>query len=62
MDEPDTAPPAWTLADFFHTPPSYRSGDFLLLPVDLRQPRLVPEPGRLSTTQALRLGAAQNLP
>jgi electron transfer flavoprotein-quinone oxidoreductase len=41
--EPGSPPPSRKLQDFLAAPAPYRSGDFLLLPVDLLQPRLVPE-------------------
>jgi flavin-dependent dehydrogenase len=41
--EPDSGAPLRTQAEFLDAPATYTSGDFLLLPLDLLQPRLVPE-------------------
>jgi electron transfer flavoprotein-quinone oxidoreductase len=41
--EPDSGPPLRTQAEYLDAPATYTSGDFLLLPLDLLQPRLVPE-------------------
>ncbi len=41
--EPDSGAPLRTQADYLEAPATYTSGDFLLLPLDLLQPRLVPE-------------------
>jgi hypothetical protein len=41
--EPGAAPPLGGEADYLAVPALYRSGDFLAAPVDLLQPRLVPE-------------------
>jgi electron transfer flavoprotein-quinone oxidoreductase len=41
--EPGAGPPARTCADYLAAPAPYSSGDFLVGPVDLLQPRLVPE-------------------
>ncbi len=41
--EPDTGPPTDSVEDYLSGPEPYRSGDFLLAPVDLLRPRLVPE-------------------
>jgi flavin-dependent dehydrogenase len=41
--EPDSGAPLRTQADFLDAPATYAPGDFLLLPLDLLQPRLVPE-------------------
>lgn len=41
--EPDSGAPLRTQAEYLAAPASYKSGDFLLAPLDLLQPRLVPE-------------------
>jgi electron transfer flavoprotein-quinone oxidoreductase len=41
--EPGAGPPALTYAEYLAAPAPYSSGDFLVGPVDLLQPRLVPE-------------------
>ncbi len=41
--EPDSGAPLRTQAEYLAAPATYRSGDFLLSPLDLLQPRLVPE-------------------
>jgi alkylation response protein AidB-like acyl-CoA dehydrogenase/flavin-dependent dehydrogenase/electron transfer flavoprotein alpha subunit/ferredoxin-like protein FixX len=41
--EPSAGPPVVTYADYLAAPAAYDSGDFLTRPIDLRQPRLVPE-------------------
>ncbi len=41
--EPDSGAPLRTQAEYLDAPATYTSGDFLLLPLDLLQPRLVPE-------------------
>lgn len=41
--EPDSGAPLRTQAEYLATPATYRSGDFLLAPLDLLRPRLVPE-------------------
>ena len=41
--EPDAGPPPRTWADFRVASTAYKTGDFLLAPVDLLRPRLVPE-------------------
>jgi len=41
--EPDCGAPLRTQAEYLAAPATYRSGDFLLVPVDLLQPRLTPE-------------------
>jgi electron transfer flavoprotein-quinone oxidoreductase len=43
MVEPGAGPPVTRYADFLATPAPYNSGDFLCRPVDLTQPRYVPE-------------------
>jgi flavin-dependent dehydrogenase/ferredoxin-like protein FixX len=41
--EPDSEAPLRTQAEYLAVPATYNSGDFLLAPLDLLQPRLVPE-------------------
>jgi flavin-dependent dehydrogenase/ferredoxin-like protein FixX len=41
--EPDSGAPLRTQAEYLAAPATYRSGDFLLAPLDLLGPRLVPE-------------------
>jgi electron transfer flavoprotein-quinone oxidoreductase len=41
--EPSAGPPVTAYADYLAAPCRYDSGDFLTAPVDLRQPRFVPE-------------------
>ncbi len=41
--EPGSGPPPRTMADYLAAPTAYTSGDFLLAPIDLLQPRLVPD-------------------
>jgi electron transfer flavoprotein-quinone oxidoreductase len=41
--EPGSGPPLRTRAEYLAAPVAYTSGDFLLAPVNLLQPRLVPE-------------------
>jgi alkylation response protein AidB-like acyl-CoA dehydrogenase/electron transfer flavoprotein alpha/beta subunit/ferredoxin-like protein FixX len=41
--EPSAGPPVTTYADYLKAPCPYDSGDFLAAPLDLRQPRFVPE-------------------
>ncbi len=41
--EPDSGAPLRTQGEYLDAPATYTSGDFLLLPLDLLQPRLVPE-------------------
>jgi electron transfer flavoprotein-quinone oxidoreductase len=41
--EPDSGAPLRTQAEYLAAPSTYNSGDFLLAPLDLLQPRLVPE-------------------
>jgi hypothetical protein len=41
--EPGAGPPVSSLAGYLAAPASYESGDFLVRPVDLLQPRLMPE-------------------
>jgi flavin-dependent dehydrogenase len=41
--EPDSGEPLRTRAEYLAAPDTYASGDFLLEPLDLSQPRLVPE-------------------
>ncbi len=43
--EPGSAAPVQTQAEYLAVPDTYRSGDFLLVPIDLLQPRLLPEMG-----------------
>jgi flavin-dependent dehydrogenase len=48
--EPDTEPPLQTYADYLTARCPYESGDFLVHPVELVQPRLVPEMGQSDLT------------
>lgn len=57
--EPGSGPPLQTEAEYRAVPESYKTGDFLLAPIDLLQPRLVPE--MIEAAQGVPVGRAAAL-